>query len=59
MKACILGCESAVLSAAERAFFRETNPFGFILSPAIARTGSSCAVWSRICAPPSVAMRRF
>ncbi|MDA1309553.1 MAG: beta-N-acetylhexosaminidase [Proteobacteria bacterium] len=31
MKACILGCESAVLSAAERAFFRETNPFGFIL----------------------------
>jgi beta-N-acetylhexosaminidase len=31
MKACILGCASAVLSAAERTFFRETVPFGFIL----------------------------
>ena len=31
MKACILGCASAVLSAAERTFFRETAPFGFIL----------------------------
>jgi len=31
MRACILGCASAVLGEAERRFFRETDPFGFIL----------------------------
>jgi beta-N-acetylhexosaminidase len=31
MKACILGCASAVLSPGERAFFREMDPLGFIL----------------------------
>jgi len=31
MKACVLGCASAVLSAGERAFFREMDPLGFIL----------------------------
>jgi beta-N-acetylhexosaminidase len=31
MKACIFGCSSAILSAGERAFFREMDPLGFIL----------------------------
>ena len=31
MKACIFGCESYVLTDRERAFFRETDPLGFIL----------------------------
>jgi len=31
MKACILGCEGLELSAREAGFFREADPFGFIL----------------------------
>jgi beta-N-acetylhexosaminidase len=31
MKACILGCASASLGDEERRFFRESDPFGFIL----------------------------
>jgi beta-N-acetylhexosaminidase len=31
MKACILDCAGTVLTADERAFFREVNPYGFIL----------------------------
>jgi hypothetical protein len=29
--ACILGCEGTALRAAERSFFAETSPWGFIL----------------------------
>jgi beta-N-acetylhexosaminidase len=31
MKACILGCASTTLGEGERRFFKEVNPFGFIL----------------------------
>lgn len=31
MRACILGCASATLAEAEKRFFRESDPFGFIL----------------------------